>query len=76
MDFPFRKIGKSAPPRGCTSFLNPSLNGLKTGLLLSLKNQMERTPEGRSDVVLMCYAGHGGMSRTPVRSLFNEKSEN
>jgi len=37
---------------------------------------MERTPEGRSDVVLMCYAGHGGMSRTHVRSLFGEKSEN
>jgi len=37
---------------------------------------MERTPEGRSDVVWMCYAGHGGMSRTHVRSLFGEKSEN
>ncbi len=24
----------------------------------------------------MCYAGHGGMSRTHVRSLFGEKSEN
>ena len=37
---------------------------------------MERTPEGRSDVVLMYYAGHGRMSRTHVRSLFGEKSEN
>lgn len=27
-DFPFGKIGKSAPPRGCTSFQNPNLNGI------------------------------------------------
>jgi hypothetical protein len=27
-DFLFQKIGKSAPPVGCTSFLNPSLNDI------------------------------------------------